>query len=86
MLVRPAMYIDTDAYRTFLRDGTEESRYTADIKARLADGEDKSWHTSVEAQVGDVVEFQFTYVNTGEEQQTAIFRAARLCCKIILFH
>ena len=74
MLVRPAMYIDTDAYRTFLRDGTEESRYTADIKARLADGEDKSWHTSVEAQVGDVVEFQFTYVNTGEEQQTAIFR------------
>ena len=74
MLVRPAMYIDTDAYRTFLRDGAEENRYTADIQVRQADGEDKSWQANVEAQVGDVVEFQFTYVNTGEEQQTAVFR------------
>ncbi|MDE6664257.1 MAG: DUF11 domain-containing protein [Lachnospiraceae bacterium] len=43
--------------------------FTIETKVRLADDKDKTWKKSVEAKVGDKVEFQLTYTNTGDVRQ-----------------
>ena len=43
--------------------------FTVETKVRLADNEDKTWKETVEAKIGDKVEFQFQYRNTGSQNQ-----------------
>lgn len=46
--------------------------FSVETKVRLADDEDKTWHDSIEAKVGDKVEFQIHYQNTGTAWQEHI--------------
>lgn len=46
--------------------------FSVEIKARLKDGKDKTWKDTVDAKVGDKVEFQLTYKNTSEYQQNNV--------------
>lgn len=46
--------------------------FTIEKQVRLHDNEDKSWHTAVEAQVGDKVDFMLTYRNTSEFVQNDV--------------
>ena len=46
-----------------------DSEYTIDKQVRLKDGEDKTWHDSLEVKVGDKVEYQLTYQNTSDSTQ-----------------
>lgn len=46
--------------------------FTIETKVRLAGGEDKEWKDTVEAKVGDKVEFQIAYVNTSDKQQDSV--------------
>ncbi len=46
--------------------------FTVETKVRLADNEDKTWYDSVEAQIGDKVEFQFQYLNTSNYNQAGV--------------
>ena len=43
--------------------------FSLETKVRLADNEDKTWKETVEAKVGDKVEFQIHYQNTSSEWQ-----------------
>lgn len=42
------------------------------MKARLADGEDKTWYKAVQAGIDDVVEFQIEYDNTSSNRQYGV--------------
>lgn len=46
--------------------------YTVDKKVRLADSEDRTWKESVDAKVGDKVEFRIEYKNTSDKQQDGV--------------
>lgn len=46
--------------------------FTIENQVRLHDSEDKSWHSAVEAKVGDKVDFQLTYRNTSEFVQNNV--------------
>lgn len=46
--------------------------FTAETKVRLANSEDGIWQDTIEAKVGDKVEFQFQYLNTSKENQTGV--------------
>lgn len=46
--------------------------FSVETKVRLADNEDKSWQDTVEAKVGDKVEFQIQYLNTGNATQSNV--------------
>lgn len=46
--------------------------YTVDKKVRVVGAADQTWKESVEAKVGDKVEFQFTYTNTSDFKQTGV--------------
>lgn len=46
--------------------------FTVETKVRLADIKDETWQDTVEARVGDKVEFQFQYVNTSEYTQNDV--------------
>lgn len=46
--------------------------FSVENKVRLADGEDKTWQDTIEAKVGDKVEIQFQYLNTGSQNQKGI--------------
>lgn len=46
--------------------------FTVEKKVRLAGDTDKTWKESVEAKVGDKVEFQFQYLNTSEANQAGV--------------
>ena len=46
--------------------------FSVENKVRLADGEDKTWQDVIEAKVGDKVEIQFQYLNTGSQNQKDI--------------
>lgn len=46
--------------------------YTVDKKVRLADSEDRTWKESVDAQIGDKVEFRIEYKNTSDKQQNGV--------------
>ncbi len=43
--------------------------YTVDKKVRLADSEDRTWKESVDAKIGDKVEFRILYTNTSDKKQ-----------------
>ncbi len=46
--------------------------FSVETKVRLADDEDKTWQDTVEAKVGDKVEFQFQYLNTSNYNQAGV--------------
>lgn len=46
--------------------------YTVDKKVRLADSEDRTWKESVDAKIGDKVEFRIGYKNTSDKQQDGV--------------
>ncbi|WP_251390938.1 DUF11 domain-containing protein [Mediterraneibacter agrestimuris] len=46
--------------------------YTVGQKVRLADSEDRTWKESVDAKVGDKVEFRIGYENTSDKSQTGV--------------
>lgn len=46
--------------------------FAVETKVRLAGDTDKTWKEGVEARVGDKVEFQITYKNTGDSQQNNV--------------
>ena len=46
--------------------------FTTETKVRLAGDTDKTWKDSVEAKVGDIVEFQLTYCNTSDYTQSQV--------------
>lgn len=46
--------------------------FTVEKKVRIAGDTDKTWKESVEAKVGDKVEFQFQYLNTSDYNQTGV--------------
>lgn len=46
--------------------------YTIEQKVRLADSEDRTWKESVDARVGDKVEFRIGYKNTSDKQQDGV--------------
>ena len=49
-----------------------------ETKVRLADGENTAWEDSVEATVGDRVEFQIQYANVSNEDQLSVAAANAL--------
>lgn len=46
--------------------------YTVDKKVRLAGSEDRTWKESVDAKVGDKVEFRIGYENTSDKSQSGV--------------
>lgn len=48
------------------------SAFTVETNARMADGKDKTWLNSVDAKVGDKVEFRIEYKNTSDKQQDGV--------------
>lgn len=46
--------------------------FTVETKVRLADSEDDTWQDTVEAKVGDKVEFQIQYKNTSDYTQEGV--------------
>lgn len=46
--------------------------FSVETKVRLADNDDKTWQDAIEAKVGDKVEFQFQYMNTGDYKQEGV--------------
>lgn len=49
-----------------------DTNFNVETKVRLADGENTAWEDSVEATVGDRVEFQIQYTNTSDEDQLSV--------------
>lgn len=62
----PGCY-DYSNYVTIKVKAVYDREFTITKKVRLADSEDKTWKTSVDAKVGDRVEFQIQYKNTSSE-------------------
>ena len=61
-----------DSYVTIRVKAIFDTRYEINQQVRLVDAE-TNWSNSVEAKIGDVVEFMFTYKNTTEtETQTNV--------------
>lgn len=48
------------------------SAFTVETNARIDDGEDRIWLNSVDAKVGDKVEFRIGYENTSDKSQTDV--------------
>lgn len=46
--------------------------FSVETKVRLADNDDKTWQDTVDAKVGDKVDFQFQYFNTSDYDQTGV--------------
>lgn len=46
--------------------------FLVETKVRLADSEDTTWQDTIDAQVGDKVEFQFQYLNTSTANQAGV--------------
>ncbi len=44
-----------------------DNEFYTEVKARLADSEDKTWYNTINAKVGDKVEFQIQYENKSNE-------------------
>lgn len=55
-----------------------DTSFDVDTKVRLADGENTLWEDSVEAAVGDRVEFQIQYTNISNEDQLSVAAANTL--------
>lgn len=49
-----------------------DTNFDVDTKVRLANSEDSFWKDSVDASVGDVIEFQINYTNTSSNPQTDV--------------
>lgn len=59
-------------YVTIKVKAVYDNDYTITKQVRLAGDTDKTWKETVEAKVGDKVEFQITYKNTSEFQQNNV--------------
>lgn len=46
--------------------------FTVETKVRLADSEDKTWYKNIEANIGDILEFQIEYTNTSDTNQNGV--------------
>ncbi len=66
--VIPGCY-DYDAYIGIRVKVTYEPQFTVEKKVRNLSSDDKSWQKTVEAKVGDIVEFQIEYTNTDKKIQ-----------------
>lgn len=55
-----------------------DTNFDVETKVRLADGENTAWEDSVEATVGDRVEFQIQYANVSNEDQLSVAAANAL--------
>ena len=53
-------------YVTIQVKAVYDTEFTLEKQVRLKDGEDKTWQDSVNAQIGDEVEFKITYTNTSK--------------------
>lgn len=69
--VIPGCY-DYDAYIGIRVKVTYESKFTVEKKVRNLSSDDKSWQKTVEAKVGDIVEFQIEYNNTDKDWQRGV--------------
>ena len=49
------------------RADVSNEEFSVEVKVRLTDSEDRTWHNAVDANVGDIVEFQIQYKNTSAE-------------------
>ncbi len=67
----PGCY-DYANYVTIQVKAVFDYEYTVDKKVRLADSEDRTWKESVDAKVGDKVEFRIAYENTSDKSQTGV--------------
>lgn len=47
-------------------------KFTTETYVRLADSEDRTWKESVDAKIGDKVEFRIGYKNTSDKQQNDV--------------
>lgn len=56
----------------YTRDDNGDYDFIVEKEVRLAGDTDKTWKESVEAKVGDKVEFQFEYRNNGSQTQTGV--------------
>lgn len=62
----------TNNYPITEKDIEENSNnidFTVDTTVRLADNEDKIWYKNIEASIGDILEFDIEYKNTGDVDQ-----------------
>ena len=67
----PAGY-QYSSYITIRVKAVFDTNFNVETKVRMADSEDTSWENSVEATVGDRVEFQIQYTNTSDEDQLSV--------------
>jgi len=67
----PGCY-DFANYVTIQVKAVFDYEYTVDKKVRLADSEDRTWKESIDAKVGDKVEFRIEYKNTSDKQQDGV--------------
>lgn len=51
------------------KESTGGGEFYIQTKVRLVGHDDKTWHSSVYAEVGDIVQFQMQYVNISDETQ-----------------
>lgn len=49
-----------------------QTNYSVEVRARLASSSDKNWYHTVEAQVGDEIEFQILYYNLSRQIQNSV--------------
>lgn len=59
-------------YVTIMVRAIYDYDYTVETKVRLADETDKAWKDTIEAKIGDRVEFQIEYTNTSDRMQESI--------------
>ncbi len=60
------------SYVTIQVKAVFDYEYTIEQKVRLADNEDRTWKESVDAKIGDKVEFRIGYKNTSDKQQDGV--------------
>lgn len=70
-----------DAYITIKVKATYEPKFTVEKHVRIANSEDKTWQKTINANVGDIVEFQVEYTNTNpipdSNDQAAVDKATQ---------
>lgn len=61
-----------DNYVTVIVKAVFDTDFTVETKVRIADSGDKTWLDSVDAKVGDKVEFRIGYENTSDKSQSDV--------------
>lgn len=55
-----------------IEDNSDNIDFTVDTKVRFADNEDKTWNKNIEANIGDILEFDIEYTNISDTNQKGV--------------